>query len=274
MTTPEGFQKIDETRAKRFSPLGLPVEESVERSVKEDETSGLPTPVASPPSAASADEDHYDPTPFSVAIAEEPEAEAAEATTSSPVVKPTPSAAALTAPPPTATEPTPLPPSVPHSSLLQLRALVAHATTADECRLLVNSLLSQWNVPFPALPESEAGDASEERAREREEQVGRVHGWLLEESSRERPEEEVVAPATDAKEDEAVVAEEVEAKEEAATELKAQQEEQQHQGKVVGALLDGEIQTEDEEYADAAEGDDSFSHLSSSHGHGKEEVVA
>lgn len=68
--------------------------------------------------------------------------------------------------------------SVSHASLLQLRSLLSHATTADECRLLVGALLSRWGVPLAAPPASEPGNNV---ARDQEQQLGRVHGWLLEE---------------------------------------------------------------------------------------------
>lgn len=48
--------------------------------------------------------------------------------------------------------------SIPRSDLIPLRSLLANATTADECRLLVNSLLALWKVPLspPPIPTPEA----------------------------------------------------------------------------------------------------------------------
>lgn len=86
-------------------------------------------------------------------------------------------------------------PSIPLADLVHLRSLLANASTADECRLLVNALLSLWKVPFPALPPSAPGSslasddtrAAEDRARES--QIARVFTWLLSEASAASPAE-------------------------------------------------------------------------------------
>ena len=227
--------KVEELRHERFSALGLPIghsegkreggrivhDESGKDVVAVEESSLLPTPVASPPPIFVQEEDRDQLQPsLPIVDAQDKDvlpstsnnerdldldSSSAPPTASTLVSLPTPSSSIPT----TAVERSE--PSVPHTELLHLRSLLAHASTADEARLLVNSLLSRWGVPYPALPESEAGDAVEERKREREreEQVGRVHGWLLEESSGR--EEEEVAEEEESDES-AVVAEEKETK--------------------------------------------------------------
>jgi hypothetical protein len=56
-------------------------------------------------------------------------------------------------------------PNIPLRELASLRGLLIHATSANECRLLVNALLSQWRVPM----EGEAVESPESR----------VTAWLL-----------------------------------------------------------------------------------------------
>ena len=73
------------------------------------------------------------------------------------------------------------PPSVPLSELVHLRSLLANATTADECRLLVNALLSLWKVPSAGLS-STATDSSAADTSAMEAQVARVFSWLLSET--------------------------------------------------------------------------------------------
>ncbi|ODO11498.1 hypothetical protein I350_00278 [Cryptococcus amylolentus CBS 6273] len=69
-------------------------------------------------------------------------------------------------------------PSIPLTDLLPLRSLLAHATSATECRLLLNAILTQFGVP-QAAPASANQDASDEGAEER------VMAWLL--AGREGP---------------------------------------------------------------------------------------
>ncbi|ODO03425.1 hypothetical protein L198_02272 [Cryptococcus wingfieldii CBS 7118] len=69
-------------------------------------------------------------------------------------------------------------PSIPLTDLLPLRLLLAHATSATECRLLLNAILTQFGVP-QAAPASANQDASDEGAEER------VMAWLL--AGREGP---------------------------------------------------------------------------------------
>jgi len=48
-------------------------------------------------------------------------------------------------------------PNIPLSDLAQLRQLLRHATSADECRLLLSAILTQWRVPVedtPCTPEA------------------------------------------------------------------------------------------------------------------------
>lgn len=186
-----------------FTALGLPIGkierggEEEGRVVQEEETnektieesSLLPTPVASPPPVLVKEEELKSALPIvGESMPEEKDIvnETQPTSTSNELRSPSasPTASTLVAPPPPSSLPAPSEPSVPHTELLHLRSLLAHASTADEARLLVDSLLSRWGVPYPALPDSEVGEAVEDqrREKEREEQVGRVHGWLLEES--------------------------------------------------------------------------------------------
>lgn len=70
-------------------------------------------------------------------------------------------------------------PSVSHAQLVGLRSVLKHATTADECRLLVEAMLAHWGVA--AAPSSPVGTVNERRT----EQLSRVYGWLLEDYSSE-----------------------------------------------------------------------------------------
>ncbi|CED84545.1 hypothetical protein [Phaffia rhodozyma] len=74
------------------------------------------------------------------------------------------------------------PTSIPLVEVAQLREILTHATTADECRLLVNALLGTWKVPHISVNPPSSGD---EQASPREikahmaNQVGKVYEWLL-----------------------------------------------------------------------------------------------
>jgi len=142
-------------------------------------------------SAASNDDEQpspVDPTPLSVASASATEDEepitprAPLESTATPKILSVPyTPAAPVAPHANAISPAPTSvPSVPLSELIHLRLLLANASTADECRLLVNALLSLWKVPSaPSSPFATdlAADTSALEA-----QVARVFAWMLSEA--------------------------------------------------------------------------------------------
>jgi len=210
-----------------------------------DESSLLPTPVASPPPIFVVQQDQLQPSlPIDKAqdldlVVEEPSSNERDHLEENSTAPPTASTLI--------TSPTKPEPSVPHAELVHLRSLLAYASTADEARLLVNSLLSRWGVPYPSLPESEVGDTVGERQREREEQVGRVHGWLLEESSGAREgEEDEVETVKKEDEEETVVLAEVEKEEEEPEkeEEKKEEEEEFFESPSPRVELDGKEEVE------------------------------
>jgi hypothetical protein len=75
----------------------------------------------------------------------------------------------LAHPPSTSTNTADPEPSIPLADLAPLRQLLQHATTADECRLLISAILTQWRVPSSSSS-SEYTPSSPE---------ARVTAWLL-----------------------------------------------------------------------------------------------
>lgn len=91
--------------------------------------------------------------------------------------------------------------AVPKQDLVPLRNLLDHATSASECRLLLNAILTQFGVPYPDL---EPGQGEGKRGGV-EMPEGRVIAWLL--AGREGPvgdylrQPQAVVPVSVAKED-------------------------------------------------------------------------